>query len=299
MHIDDLDALLEKYRDDRCTPEEKRIVEEWYESLGGAPPGEPDISASLEKVSHRLEATLAERNTPRRISWRWMAAAAAALLLAPLAWRAICLRNCPEAVTIETAAAEMRLDTLPDGTVVQLNANSRLVYKDREARLEKGEAYFQVAPDAEKPFSVVTGTLTTTVLGTSFDIRSYDRDSVTMVALMSGKVRVGNILLSPHEYLTYRKTTGQADTTHFDNEDDVTAWRQGALNFKDATFEDIAFSLANLYNIHLENRSSKRRWSYTGYFGREAVGEILWTICVTEHLQYHSVGNRIILIDKK
>ena len=66
MHIDDLAALLQRYHEDKCTPGERKMVEEWYDSLAASEssPGEADISASLDQIFERVQGETDAAGTP-------------------------------------------------------------------------------------------------------------------------------------------------------------------------------------------------------------------------------------------
>lgn len=327
MHIDDLAALMDRYRKGQCTPEEKKIIEEWYEALQLGPSSEEgeapeletyEVDASLDKVFKGLnvgQTSVPMRSVaPRRL--RPVMAVAATLVLALGAYWALRLAHPdgrrigtkPDEIVVSTVSGEIKKMLLPDGTTLQLNANSTIRYAKafngakRQVTLEKGEAFFQVATDPAHPFVVEAGGLQTLVLGTCFDVRSYARDSGTVVALVSGKVQVStpynnqSLTLTPHELIRFGK--GSMSKTRFDKEMEVDAWKERAMNFVDASFEDIAFQIENLYNVPVLNQSSKKHWSYTGYFDNESVWEIIKTICITENLDYRFSEGHIILTNK-
>ena len=362
MHIDDLAALMDRYRKGQCTPEEKKIIEEWYEALQLGPSSEEgeapeleafEVDASLDRVFKGLrerrpgaeeddtagqeprfgEAAVPMHDTgargrtadmhgdapPRIRAARRLgtvAAIAAALVLALGAYWALRLASpdghrigaSPDEIVVSTVSGEIKKMLLPDGTTLQLNANSSIRYArvfngaKRRVILEKGEAFFQVATDPAHPFVVEAGGLETLVLGTCFDVRSYARDSGTVVAVVSGKVQVStpynnqSLTLTPHELVRYGK--GSMSKSRFDKEMEVDAWKERAMNFVDASFEDIAFQIENLYNVPVVNQSSKKHWSYTGYFDNESVWEIIKTICITENLDYRFSEGHIILTNK-
>ena len=85
--------------------------------------------------------------------------------------------------------------TLPDGTIVHLNSESKLTYtpefngKLREVSLE-GEAFFEVTPNKEKPFIVKTSVFDVEVLGTSFNVSVYNDENIVETALIEGKVKL-------------------------------------------------------------------------------------------------------------
>lgn len=118
--------------------------------------------------------------------------------------------------------------TLADSSIVELSVNSRISYPrsfdsgtTRDVYLS-GEAFFKVAKNPNLPFRVFSNELVTKVLGTSFKVRSFEKDSVIQVIVKTGKVSVysqggkaveekstpdnsGGIILTPNQQLTYRK----------------------------------------------------------------------------------------------
>src|SRR5690606_7892291 len=97
----------------------------------------------------------------------------------------------------ETERGEKARLSLPDGTHILLNSDSRLWYNpdfgkdlERVVYLE-GEAFFDVAKDTLHPFKIHSGDITTTVLGTSFNVQAFADEEIT-VSLVSGKVQIEN-----------------------------------------------------------------------------------------------------------
>ncbi len=148
---------------------------------------------------------------------------------------------------------------LNDGTEVWLNADSRLEFpsrfvgKRRVVKLE-GEAYFHVARDEEKPFVIKTKKLTTQVLGTEFNVKTY-KDSDAHVTLVNGSVKVEipemgkDVLLTPGEDITYTGNEIQikkVDTNYY------TQWRDGYFYFDDVTLADILYEVGRWYNVTIE-----------------------------------------------
>ena len=110
--------------------------------------------------------------------------------------------------------------TLPDGTQVKLNAESSLSYTHdfgrelRQVNLE-GEAYFEVTRNEDKPFVVHTKYLDIEVLGTSFNVYSYERENVMEMALISGRIKIQTcsepsrvVYLKPNEKALFNKESG-------------------------------------------------------------------------------------------
>src|SRR6185312_193071 len=113
---------------------------------------------------------------------------------------------------------------LPDGTVVRLNSSSKLTYNNdfnenvREVNLE-GEAFFDVTKDAKHPFIVHTSNIDIRVLGTLFNVKSYEQDPTIETTLLRGSIEVFNkndasapkVILKPNEKMIYRKKKEHSD----------------------------------------------------------------------------------------
>jgi transmembrane sensor len=330
MKIDELRAVLERYQQGNCTPAEQKAVEEWYSSLRLGEEqvlAEAELEASLAKVHRQLweqtgvAGNASHRDVPRgRVrrlgNWRVVAMAAAVVLVVWGIWlfRPVGVRKGvvgdDGSTIVETGRGETKQLILPDGSTVQLNAGTALRYaKDfgspsRAVSLLKGEAFFQVAGRARCPFVVIAGGVNTTVLGTSFDIRSYDEEKRISVAVVTGKVRVtegtqhSGVLLGAGQLLRKDRQTGDVETDTFDDPEDVVAWKSGGLRFKDASFDELAFGIGNKYAIRLVNGSKKQDWSYTGLFRSESLQEVIETICQTENLAYRFNNGNLEIIDK-
>lgn len=172
-----------------------------------------------------------------------------------------------EATYHEEEAPQMQILTTPkqkvfsvvlsDGTEVSLNASSQLSYPDKFTGKERvvhlrGEAYFKVAKDAEHPFIVQTPDVTTRVLGTEFNFRSYSTQN-THVTLLSGSVQVSSgeggaqVTIRPGEdaHLT---STGSLDVKEVDT-DLFCSWKDGYFYFDGATLVDVMRELGRWYNV--------------------------------------------------
>jgi ferric-dicitrate binding protein FerR (iron transport regulator) len=372
MRIDDISTLLEKYQKGICTPEERRIIDEWYDSLQlGEETALPEsaIDNSLAKIRSHLQELTGETApdistdrpatpgtvfdasammTAGRFKGRWwMAAAAASLILLTSGfWLLFSGRGrevnklaffdkSDSIATVITGRGETRQIVLSDGSSIELNAGTEITYpkhfsgNTRDIKLIKGEAFFQIAANPARPFTVSAGGAKTTVLGTSFDIRAYTQEGSVRIALLTGKIAVttnavkpGGIaphaatpsaatpsaatpdrddktsILTPNQLISIDNRTGISSTSHFDNDYDVAAWKEGGIHFKDASFEDIAFEIGNKYNIELTNISSKQKWSYTGLFRNNSLQEAIETICMTENLSYKFTDNGILITNK-
>ncbi|GMT45180.1 MAG: anti-sigma factor [bacterium] len=156
--------------------------------------------------------------------------------------------------------------TLPDGTFVALNYDSKLKYhisRDKKSQIIElvGEAFFKVTKNKSRVFRVITPNMSVNDLGTQFDVRAYPDDNETETTLLEGIVEIKDIpgketsvLLKPGEQWRYDKRTGQ-DRVVKTNAAMATTWRKGEYYFKKKTLSEIAKTLERMYkvNIHFQD----------------------------------------------
>lgn len=143
---------------------------------------------------------------------------------------------------------------LDDGTRVWLSADSRLVFPRRFAQSGcrevalVGEGFFEVAPDANRPFVVDCGKVRTTVLGTQFNVRAFEGEN-PCVTLVSGRVVVahGNsqLALQPHQQATLENEKLHAAEANMET---VTSWLHGEFYFDGQTLRQLLIELGRWYN---------------------------------------------------
>lgn len=189
----------------------------------------------------------------------------------------------PASNTVTTKPGGKASITLPDGSKVWLNGNSKITYEDfrketREVYLS-GEAYFDVAKDKTKPFIIHTRTISLKVLGTAFNVRSYDNEKETETALVHGSVEVTlrnrpdqKILLKPGEKLLvknmpvdtsvkFKRQKHDEDTPiavltnmHYygnDSSSVETSWTKNQLVFNGEPLDKIALNLERWFNVRV------------------------------------------------
>lgn len=160
--------------------------------------------------------------------------------------------------------------TLSDGTRVQLNADSRLVFpavfsdKNREVYL-KGEGYFEVFKNPNKPFIVKTDFIEIKVLGTTFNISAYGDEKIASAILVEGEVvvsRKGKMLgnfekkLNPGQGCFYSSSTHTSDIQNVDLCDYI-SWKDGLLLFKDKPLINIISRVEKYYNRKIQIEGDK------------------------------------------
>lgn len=142
--------------------------------------------------------------------------------------------------TYATGVGEQRVITLEDGSIVRLNSRSklevRLSPRHRQLDLVAGQALFEVAQDADRPFTVRSGGLDIRALGTQFDVNR--KRSGTVVTVVEGRVKVGAMLLSADEQV---KVSRNGAMKRADKPDTAAAigWLRQELKFDDQPLVDV------------------------------------------------------------
>ncbi|WP_269714829.1 FecR family protein [Caulobacter sp. NIBR2454] len=159
------------------------------------------------------------------------------------------------APTYETPVGEQRLVELSDGSQLRLDTDSKAVVRfgshGRRIVLKRGQAFFDVAHDPQRPFVVEAGDMAVTALGTRFDVRRADRAFV--VTLVEGAVEVRSTdksraqayTLGPGEQLA-AQSDGEVSRRRISNTAEATSWTTGQLTFRETPL-DAAVAEINRY----------------------------------------------------
>jgi ferric-dicitrate binding protein FerR (iron transport regulator) len=285
------------------------------------------ISTAEDPEVHPALSSSVRRKT-RKVSF---AAAGMLILLAAgvLLWR---YRPAPAAKTsvasavtsYQTQAGQRQKILLADGTTVWLNADSRLSCDSgftgggRRVVTLSGEAYFEVAHEAARPFIIHARELDIKVLGTVFNVKAYPGDHTAEAALIQGSIQVSlhqhpsrKLILRPHEKITVfngrgermevdntggtvKKANPSADTvTGFavaplttdpllDSGTVETAWMEGKLVFRDESFAELAAQMERRYGVRFRFTAGRQKaYRFTGIFSTETVQQALTALQLT------------------
>lgn len=273
------------------------------------PPDDQERVSSYRKLWNRIGGTTTS-TPPPMINW-WkiatVAASAALLVISGLYWYT---SRCPAIQPAEVIyIAEAPSQTiLPDGTKVWLSACSQLRYpqiftgETRNVYL-KGEAYFEVTHDPEQSFRVsINDFQRVEVLGTSFNVRTYDDDSDVRIALVEGSVRIADeqskktVMLQSGQEAVIVKNTGQV-TVNSVNIDMLMSWKTGKYVFNNQTFEDIAHVLEKGFDvsIRIENDDLRKKPYTMRFENGESLENILDLIQVNAKYTYKYENGNIVI----
>lgn len=197
---------------------------------------------------------------------------------------------------------------LADGTQVWLNSDSELRFPvdfvgDERRVYLRGEAYFQVAKNAEKPFRVEASEMVVEALGTSFDVNSYRDGELLFATLVEGSVKVshrgsGNeCVLSPGEQAVC--SAGLLNIVDV-NINDVIGWKDGRFVFSNMTLEEISGQLERWYDVQINFQDMQvRKYRFTGVMKRyNRFTQLIELIEETANVRFMVDGKNVLICRK-
>jgi ferric-dicitrate binding protein FerR (iron transport regulator) len=253
--------------------------------------------------------------------------AVAASIFVGVGWAVFALMNSrimPDTTNDNTIAAVTKkgsksIITLPDGTKVIINADTKLYYQKEFSKTTRdvflqGEAFFDVVKDKKHPFVVHTKAFNVKVLGTAFNVRSYNGEQSAQATLIRGAIEVElkqksgkTIFMKPNEKIVvknidrenpYEKGLPEIFVTtveHFTNSAmQETAWTQNKLIFKQDRFEDIARELERWYGVQIKIKDVVLKdKTFSGMFENKSVNEVLEALQIVAKFNYTYKDNVI------
>lgn len=335
----DINEIIIRYLDGSAELEEKRLLLRWLKqsddnrddfiatrdlwlSCNVAAGNELEIDIALGKLKNRilLEQGRMERDLPAKrntlsVVLRWTRIAAVLLLLLGIgygigSWRE---HSAPDVIVqnqLITAKGSKGRFTLPDGSVVWLNSETKLTYPnqfadDRRLVSLEGEAYFEVAKDAKKPFVVQAGEIDVEVLGTCFDLDSYSSGEFVKTALLNGSVKISGkalkdpVYLKPDELFRYRKSD-QIASVEEAKVGLYTDWIKDRLVFDNDCLADILISMEGRYNMDIEcprQFAASTRLSFT--IRQESIEEVMEAMSLIAPIRYEIKKNKVYITPRK
>ncbi|MGZ8542232.1 MAG: FecR family protein [Chitinophagaceae bacterium] len=209
---------------------------------------------------------------------------------------------------------------LPDESTVELAANSRIAYANsfgstgtRDVYLS-GEAFFKVTKNPARPFRVFANEIVTKVLGTSFIVRSFEKDSVIQVTVRTGKVSVysqaananetslrnqrGGIILTPNQELVYEKAKQKFQKGLLENPLVIfnDAEYQKDMSYEEVSLEKVFAHLSKIYGVNIVYDSELlKNCTVTGDFRKETFYRRLELICKAIGARYEIIDGQVVI----
>jgi transmembrane sensor len=196
--------------------------------------------------------------------------------------------------------------TLPDGTRVWLNADTKLTYaKDfhtgatRDVYLT-GEAFFKVVSNKTRPFIVHTSDVDIRVLGTSFNVKAYQKEEEIETTLVEGKIAIEeeagreNTTILPNQRAVFVKEQKKLIVENNVETENYTAWKSGVLVFDDKPFYEIIPVLERWFNVTIHTGSnSNLDCRFTAKINNKSLEEVLELFESSDRIEYKIKGNEV------
>ena len=330
MSIENIEALMARYLQDTCKPDEKILFESWlqeseenrqhfYETkqLWHASKieffrSEEQLDKAQQRFSENLRISQSKR---RRIVVRQIARYAAVLICAlAITWIFLLLNNSnidpggdksAWQTILVSQTDSSRLVVLDDGSRIWLNNNSTLSYPARFSGKHRtisftGEGYFEVAHDPGHPFIVHTNGIDIKVLGTSFNVNAYPESAVSEAVLLNGSIAIVDssgkdmAFMKPGQLALFNKNDRKLLLKEVDAAA-YSAWRSGQITLHDADLPTIARKLSELYGVECSIESTRQeslRFNFT-FSKTKPVSEVLEMLSFIAPVQYRIQGKHI------
>lgn len=292
-------------------------------------------SIDAEESYQKLKPMLSEgelKELPKRRNWLYYAAASIAVLFISIASLWVLMDDdANHDATYATQPSQRKTITLADGTLIKLNADSKLEVMDGFGKTNRaikltGEAYMEVAKNPDLPFTIGTNTIAVRVLGTTLNIRAYANEDHAEASLLEGSAEVilknkdvAPIRLKPMDKvvasvgelsnnsndirteLPDSTTYKLASMTHYDSKQRLveTSWTEQKLVFVNEPLSSIAKTLERWYNIKIEfDTEGIKDRKYTAAFDEsEELQSVLESLKASMPFHYKKIGPRTISIN--
>lgn len=334
--------ILERYYKDQCTPEEELMIFKWlqsknfenelgdfiHEDLSQTLTGKKELLNKLEPISRSITKKKGKpggnvKVISMRIVKFSLKLAASLIIFGFLTYFFLFITQEKQAVgTDDIIAVEKVIKYnekgrkskifLSDGTIVYLNSESKISYPSnfsdslRYVELE-GEAFFEVSPNREWPFSVITGPIDIKVLGTSFSVRNLDSNDNIRVSLVSGLIEViekqdklanrKKINLEPQQSISYEKKKGLFTPITSFNPLEEYGWKDGILYFNNADIQEVVNRLESWYGVNIEIINKPPfEWNYHGEFKDQSLRNVLESMGYSQEFDFRIKNNEVDLI---
>lgn len=316
-----MDQLLLKYLRGELTLEERHQLNKWLEDdlareemlkafemywQNSQHDFSKDRIEVLDEIKSRIKARDSKAITKQSLFIRYLKYAAVLLLISSLSILGYSLldnQQDQEEATIrqveKTSLAGQNIDlTLPDGSSVKLNAESKLIVPEvfrgetREVELI-GEAFFDIEPDPQHPFIIHMKGMSVKVIGTSFNVKAYEDEASQVVAVKSGEVKVTSIItgaevqLVSHELSILSVTDGNLVKREIEDEDLLFGWVDKKIIFKDQDVLKVFDQLERWYGVQFKiKKSVSQKKLYTAYHDNPTLEEVLRSLSFVYEFEF-------------
>jgi transmembrane sensor len=332
--------LLERYINGHCTDAEVALVKQWYQSFEREPGYTSTISSAKQKeleeqifsrivnniaIEPAVETSVKTSVIRRLRTWQWVSGVAAMLLLAltigiynkaKTGNNAAAHEGPQELLSVTNNSNRIYKLVLPDNSSVWLNPHAQLQYPKVFAAASrrvsmKGECFFEITKNPERPFIINSRSIITKVWGTSFRVRDNDQNTDADVSVVTGKVSVslktkqavnnarlvmakGDVMLYPHQKAVYCGNDHTLKPASIPNERTLKIWDRVDLAFDNMLLKDIIPVLNTRYNVNIIAANEKlNRYMLNADFSGFNLPDVLEALNKSLNIDYEIKENTI------
>jgi len=302
-HTDETESEIQKWLISKRNEEQKaEILFDIWENIKSTPNAK--VYRSLDVVQQKLNM----KRSRKMVRQNPFLKVAAVLLPFIFVASLYLFYNNYGTVEITTAQGEQKKITLPDSSVVWLNACSKITYS-KKFRTDKreitllGEAFFSVKKDRSRRFVVTTQDMIVTVFGTQFNIKCYPEDQIASTTLKSGKVEVTldskDYILKPDQELLYNRQ--EKNSVLQDASESSLSWREGILNFSNMTLPEMIKSIERQCSVNFKyNPVDYSNDNYSVKFtNKDSIEDIMQVLQDVVGGFSYSIKNKVITLKKQ
>lgn len=330
FNIDRIEEILPRYCSGEATIEECHLVEEWIQQsednyLTVQQSYVIDQVMGTMKIESKVNTQKALASVSRKMSkehsnvaWFTLLQRVAAILFIPLLIASgiqyfNSKTEIAQMIEIKTNPGMTTTVNLPDGSIVYLNSESSLTYPsffNKEKRMVqlKGEAFFEIQKDPSHRFIVSAPHQTEIeVLGTSFNVEAFEKDSFLSTTLVEGKVRFAylndhqstSIVMKPKQKLRYNTISSQVNLIETSGEVE-TAWKDGKIVFQATSLPEALRMLEKRFNVTFALSNDRlRNEIFEGTFTYQQLEDILDIFKISSNIKWRYLDNRITTSERR
>lgn len=312
----DIYEILAKHFQNDTTADEEKLIENfkvdnpgeysalkllWFEERVDVREFDPENGWRMMLAKFELQKQT--KVIPIRRNYTRIASVAAILIIGLVLTIYLLMLNQETTYIIEAGPQERnKMVLLSDGSTLWLNASSSIAYtssfqkRKREVKL-RGEAFFEVVPDPESPFTVETTYSDITVLGTSFDVNAGELQ--TEVVVKTGKVQVSSLhssdktLLLPNQMAVVSKTKF---LSHLNTDPNYLSWQTGVFKFENTPIIRVLEDLNSYYSEQFSlDTAFGSDCKLTAEFNQLTIGQVIEILEITCDIKITNEGNKYFL----
>jgi transmembrane sensor len=313
-------ALLPKVFSGEATADEKKLVEDWsssgsanrkdyddfaklWEMTGNVSSGVP---VNLDAEWHKLDSAITPERAKVITLTRILQIAASVIVITALTFLG---QHLAGVSTLKAPVNASSVATLADGSVITLNAGSKISYKKGFGMLNRnillsGEAYFEVAKNENLPFIINAGDVCIQVTGTKFNIKAYKKAGHVEVMVTEGAVKLYNVnqpvietTLGAGETGLYNLTSHAVEKKPTLNLNNI-AWKTGIMDFHNTPLDEVADILSGTYRQSITVDTVLKQCTVTVRFENQKLDSVLSVLQSTLDLEIVTKGKRTIISGK-